>query len=273
VPSTVHVPENNTNSGPIPGIYDPFTSNEPYIGFICATFYAKYKNQINMRLLGVAPVPLHPISKNMPHYLSGVVLRREILQNRDYNDLRDLRGLRFGYNDKTSFSGRILFMSRLIFQFAGAKSSDDVLTAMSNTTLEHDIRTAMSTYFRSVQATNGHVNSLKLLMNDHIDYATIDSQLLYSIIKDQQRKSEFEKKFVIVEWLGPVMIQPIVYSTRSDYLIQNHAALKQSLLDMRHSNRKELEDYGYSGFSEISEDRFTSVVADLDLCSMFDDLV
>jgi len=129
----------------------------------------------------VAPVMRGRRYQDRPIYFSDVVVHRDS----PYRSFADLRGAVWAYNEP------------------GSQSRYNI-TRYHLATLGET-----SGYFRRVLASGAHEESLRLILNRHIDTSAIDSTVLETELR---RSPEIEAKVRIVETLGPSPIPPWVVS-------------------------------------------------------------
>lgn len=160
-------------SGPPPGDPDPFSGGDVDLGFLCAPSY--------LRLAGLDPpavtlVPAAPLfsdsrADGRPVYFSDVVVRAD----HPAQQLSDLVGSRWAYNDRTSMSG----------WFSVADLLDQAGELVES---------------------GSHLRSIELVRQGDADAAAIDSTVLARLDGDATDGLR------IVETRGPWPIHPMVVS-------------------------------------------------------------
>jgi phosphonate transport system substrate-binding protein len=211
-------------SGPVPGEVDPFTDARVDVGFMCApAFLAMRRNVANppVRLLGLAPVFDDPRADGKPLYHADVVVRAD----HPAETFADLRGVRVGYNDAISLSGRLALLLHL------AKLGEDL------------------SYFSDTVGTGSHDASLVALRDGLIDTATIDATTLRL---RRNAEDPLATGVRVIEGLGPHPIQPIVI--RADLAENQVTHVLDALSTLSHTaeGRALLAPFGCIGFAPVT---------------------
>ena len=182
-------------SGPVVGSADPFGDGAADLGFMCAPACvpAEMRKQAGFDLLGLAPVFDDPRVGGSPQCYCDLVVHKDS----GFSNLEELRGSRFGFNDRVSLSGWLGLSTRLATM---GTSPDD--------------------FFGAVVQTKGHLPSLDALRAGHIDVASIDSNVLCS-----QRENMSHLR--VLDSVGPWPSQPVV--VRQTMGEQEQDVLRQAL--------------------------------------------
>jgi phosphonate transport system substrate-binding protein len=227
-------------SGPPPGEVDPFTDGRADIGFMCAPAFLAMRRNVAVppvRLLGLAPVFDDPRAGGKPLYHADVVVRADHAAT----TFADLRGLRVGYNDAISLSGRLALLIHL------AKLGEDL------------------SYFSETVGTGSHDASLIALRNGLIDTATIDATTLRL---RRNAGDPLATNLRVIEGLGPHPIQPIVVRAdlAEDQLVRVHSSL--NTLSQSVDGLAALAAFGCTGFAPVTDasyEKLDRLLADLDI--------
>lgn len=174
-------------SGPMRGDPNPFAEGEMDLGFLCSPSYL-YLRLGEAPTVGLAPAGFafqHPRAEGKPVYFADVVVREDA----SIQTLDDLRGTRWGYNDRCSLSGRFAIQQHLKEQGHAAP------------------------FFGEEVQTGCHEASVQAILGGTIDAASLDSTTL-SILRRQD--PELASGLRVVQSLGPFPIQPIVLGRHLD---------------------------------------------------------
>jgi len=165
-------------SGPVVGSADPFGQGGADVGFMCAPACvpAHLRKEAGFDLLGLAPVFDDPRYQGEARCYCDLVVRRDA----KVSSLEDLRGGRFGFNDRVSLSGWLGLSTRL-----------------------ESMNTHPDEFFGSVVHTGGHLHSLKALKEGSIHVASIDSNVLCS-------HGDSLRGLRVLDSVGPWPSQPVV---------------------------------------------------------------
>jgi phosphonate transport system substrate-binding protein len=160
---------------------DPFELCEVDVGFMCAPSLVLLRETKVpcVELVPVAPVFADERAKGRPVYFSDVVVRADS----DITSFDHLRGRTWAYNDSRSLSGWHSALERLRAIPAGSE------------------------FFSSTVASGSHLESLRLVTDDRVDAAAIDSNVL--IMERAEHPGHSTRLRVIESW-GPFPIQPAV---------------------------------------------------------------
>lgn len=183
-------------SGPVVGSADPFGQGGADLGFMCAPACvpAHLRAEAGFDLLGLAPVFDDTRYEGEPRCYCDLVVPKEA----PFTTLEDLRGVRFGFNDRVSLSGWLGLSTRL-----------------------ESLGTTPDDFFGSVVHTKGHLHSLEALKEGTIDVASIDSNVLCS-------HGDSLRELRVLESVGPWPSQPVV--VRLTLPKAERVALKEALL-------------------------------------------
>jgi phosphonate transport system substrate-binding protein len=203
-------------SGPRPGVHDPFRRGEVDVGFLCSPSWAWLASGPSPSVVAVpaAPVPLDPRAEGRPVYFSEVVVPAA----GPASSLADLAGARWGYNDTCSLSGWFAMQARVRDPEA---------------------------FFGEVVRTGSHLASLRELAEGRIEGAAIDSTVLgWALPADPVLASRVR---VIESW-GPYPIQPVV--ARADLGPPAILAIAEALLSLAPGSTaaRALAPFGLAGF-------------------------
>ncbi|XP_048761568.2 uncharacterized protein LOC125670435 [Ostrea edulis] len=174
-------------SGPPTGRSDPFTDDIADIGFMCSTAYLKLKHEENKHIELCPAAPVHPHAKggNLPVYFSDIVVASSKKAN--YTTFTDLKGQSFAFNDHISLSGCLIVLGNL--KKMGYNSN----------------------FFGNVLHSGSHLKSIQMLLDNKVDVASIDSNVLRFYL--QQNPKQRENLSVLTSF-GPMPIYPIVFNSR-----------------------------------------------------------
>jgi len=203
-------------SGPVVGSADPFGQGAADVGFMCAPACvpAHLRKEAGFDLLGLAPVFDDPRYQEKAICYCDLVVRSDAI----FSSLEDLRGRRFGFNDRVSLSGWLGLSTRL-----------------------ESMNTHPDEFFGSVVHTGGHLHSLKALKEGSIDVASIDSNVLCS-------HGDSLRGLRVLDNVGPWPSQPVV--VRLTMTAKERQALKDALVLCG-----PWPEFGFAGFgSQKAED-------------------
>ncbi|MDA1266401.1 MAG: PhnD/SsuA/transferrin family substrate-binding protein, partial [Planctomycetota bacterium] len=168
-------------SGPMQGDHDPFAAGAADLGFLCAPSYLYLVAQPapSVELLPAAFVFRDPRNAGRPVLFSDVIVRADS----GAHCLDDLRGTRFGFNDRCSLSGYYSLRQEL------------------------RARGLADRFFREERCTGSHHASIEAVRAGSVEVAAIDSNVL---LLESRRRPELADQLRILETWGPFPIQPIV---------------------------------------------------------------
>ncbi|XP_077996091.1 uncharacterized protein LOC144449433 [Glandiceps talaboti] len=216
-------------SGPSPDRVDLFTSNEVDIGFLCSTSFMKllYDTKAPVELLPAAPVYMHPRSQGRPVYFSDVIIHKDNKER--FKEFVKLRGAKWAYNDAHSLSGCYTTLRTL--KKMGESAS----------------------FFGHTVHSGSHVKSVKLVVDQTVECAAIDSNCLALQMKSDKEVAE---NIHILTSFGPLPVYPVAVNSRLPEKLKHD--ITTALLEM-HSDPKwgpEINKYMVSKFVEISLDHY-----------------
>jgi len=203
-------------SGPLEGDDDPFADGRADIGFICSPSFPVLRRHSLIELLPL-PVPLDARAEGRPVYFADVVVRAAS----PFRTFDDLRGKRWGFNDRNSKSGWFSMLER-------AGSED---------------------FFARLLHSGSHLGSLELVLSGVIDAAAIDSNAL---LLRQRLDPSLREQLRVVETWGPFPIQPVI--VRKDVAMKEQIA--DALLAMHETDGAALAELGFAGFAVGSEESY-----------------
>lgn len=203
-------------SGPLEGDDDPFRDGRTDIGFLCSPSFRILRRHAPIELLPL-PVPLDARAAGRPLYFADVVVRAASR----FRTFDDLRGTRWGFNDRNSKSGWFSMIER-------AGSED---------------------FFGRLLHSGSHLGSLELVLGGVIDAAAIDSNAL---LLRQRHDPSLREQLRVVETWGPFPIQPVII--RSDVALKERIA--GALLAMHETDGAALGEFGFARFAAGSEESY-----------------
>ena len=156
-----------------------------------------------------APVLSDPRFAGRPLYSSEVVVGA----SSGHRSFDDLRGVRWAYNEPSSWSGYWVTLARV----------------------------GSWRYFGEVVAAGSHQRAMRMVARGEVDGSAIDSHVLAVELRDHPELAEHLR---VVETLGPSPIQPVV--ARTDLHPELKHALRTRLLSLRGD---ELDRHFVSGFA------------------------
>lgn len=164
---------------PWPERYAQLEQGSIHVAWICGAPYVRLRERgVDVGLLA-APVWRAPRYGDAPVYFSDVVVRRES----PFQTFDDLRGARWAYNEPGSFSGYECVRAEL------ARLA------------------APQPYFGAVVRAGSHENALRLILEQAVDGAAIDSTVLEEEVRARPRLAE---EIRIVHTIGPAPMPPWV---------------------------------------------------------------
>lgn len=193
------------------------------LAFACGWWYLQHSEKYQP--LG-APVMQNPRYGGLPvYYVELVTSARSSIVTFD-----DLYGKVFGFNEEYSFSGFQALLTEL------------------------DRRNHCLDIFSEVVRTGSHLNSLRALLEDEIDFATLDSTVLDL---EFNTKPHLKKQLAVTTSFGPYPMPPLLVNKN----LKGEAREKilETLLDLPST---ELNRFGIKEFCEVNE-QFYSVLARL----------
>lgn len=202
-------------SGPLPGDDNPLETGAADIAFVCAPSYRWQRERLE--LLPV-PVPTDERARGRPVYFSDVVVRC----GTDADSLEDLRGCRWAFNDRNSYSGWFCMLERI----APAEPTK---------------------YFGSVIQAGSHLESLRLIRDGRADAAAIDSNALRHAARCD---AQLLKDIRVLESWGPFSMQPVVMRPALSPLLR--ACVRDALLQAHKVAGDELRHFGFASFVDVS---------------------
>lgn len=150
------------------------------MSFICGLPYILFKEQNPDAFeLLAAPVLLGERYQDKPIYFSDVI----VAQDSPYQSFEDLRGKKWGYNEKVSQSGYGITRQHLLKLGETNGFFGRVINAMS------------------------HQNSIRLIADGKLDGGAIDTQVLEV---ELMQHPELKEQIRIIDTFGPSPIQPVV---------------------------------------------------------------
>jgi len=154
------------------------------MSFICGLPYILFMEQVPDALeLIAAPVLLGERYQNKPIYFSDVIVAKDS----SYQQLQDLRGKKWGYNEKISQSGYGITRHHLL--------------KMGET----------DGFFGRVIDAKSHQNTMSLVADRKLDAGAIDTQVLEV---EWIQHPELRGQLRIIDSFGPSPIQPVVVDKR-----------------------------------------------------------
>jgi phosphonate transport system substrate-binding protein len=155
-------------------------ANRIDVGWICGAYYVAKAAAAPERVrLLAAPVMDGARYGNRPIYFSDVVVRADSR----FHSFASLRGARWAYNERRSFSGYIAVCQHL------AELGLD------------------GSYFGAALASGAHVESLRMVLAGEVEATAIDSTLLDD---ERARRPDLRRRLRVVHSLGPSPIPPWV---------------------------------------------------------------
>jgi len=176
-----------TISGPLEGDDDPFADGRADVGFVCAPTYRWMRDRVTLL---PALVPLDERAGGRPVYFADVVVRA----GSGIEQLDQMRGRRWAYNDRNSRSGWFSMLDRV----------------------GGDTR-----FFSELVHAGSHLQSLEAVRGGRVDGAAIDSNVLL--------RQPLEDLRVIESW-GPFAIQPVIVRNGVDDALK--ACIADALLEI-----------------------------------------
>jgi len=208
---TVELRFDERNSGPLPGDENPFLNGRADIGFVCAPAYKWCREYLE--LLPV-PLPTDSRAQGRAVYFADIAVR----DGSGINNLAELRGRRWAFNDHNSLSGWFSIVDYIA--------------------PEHPHE-----YFSALCHAGSHLRSLQLLSDGAVDAAGIDSNAwLY------HRQQERYPGIRVIDSLGPFPIQPVVMRTALPDEVKD--AVRRALLNAHHRIGMQMREFGYHRFVE-----------------------
>jgi len=207
---------------------DEFSHGWTHIAFLCGLQYIRLRQQAAEIELLAAPVLRGLRYQNRPIYFSDVVVRRD----RPYCSFADLRDKVWAYNEVGSHSGyNVVGYSMLQRHF-----SPD--------------------YFRSMQPSGSHWQSLQMVIEGQADATALDSHVFDIILRRNQRIA------AQVRWIdvfGPSSVPPLVISTRLDPQLRQE--LRNALLTMHQhpSSAEILHEAGIERFVAVRDEQYNDI--------------
>ncbi|XP_070572444.1 uncharacterized protein [Ptychodera flava] len=216
-------------SGPPLDRIDPFTRDEVDIGFLCSTAFMKLlrDKKAPVELLQAGPVYMHPRAQNRPVYFADLIVHADNKER--FKEFVNLRGCKWVYNDPHSLSG-CYAMLRTLKQMG------------ENTS-----------FFGHVLQSGSHLKSIKLILDQTVETAIIDSNCLAFQMKDNP---EVARNIHVLTSFGPLPIYPIAVNARMPEHEKEQicSALLQMHTDVNW--QKELNKHLVSKFVEVSLDNY-----------------
>ncbi len=175
-------------SGPMEGDHDPFLAGEVDLGFVCSPSYLYLcsKDEPSVTLAPAGFAFDHPSAEGRPVYFADVV----VSQASEVRRIEDVRGGRWGFNDRCSLSGH--FAIQQFLQEAGEE---------------------VEAFFGSEVHTGCHQESVLAILEGRIEAASVDSTTLAIL---RRHDPEVAAGLRVIHSLGPFPIQPIVLSRHLD---------------------------------------------------------
>lgn len=144
------------------------------IAYVCNTTYVQLKKQESAKLLSI------PVSNGLEVYYSYIISKKSA----PYKSLLDFKDKIFAFTDPGSNSGTVAPTYELLKN--GHKTKD---------------------YFRRTIYTYEHGESIKAVLDEFVDGASVDSLVYEQFVKRHAKES---KELKVVERLGPFTMSPIV---------------------------------------------------------------
>jgi phosphonate transport system substrate-binding protein len=206
-----------------------FGRGEIDVCWTCGLAYVRKNNgQKNTAELLAAPVMRHPRYDGRPVYYSDVVVHADSrLQS-----FEDLRGTTWAYNESGSHSGYNVIRYHIAMGGLGAD------------------------YFGRIVESSSHQRSLRLLLENAIDAAAIDSTVLEM---ELTRDPSIVERIRTIAVLGPSPAPPwVVHASISSDVRQ---ALRREFLSMDKDPRGQriLKDAGMLRFATVSDDDYDPI--------------
>lgn len=196
-------------SGPLEGDDDPFADGRADVGFVCAPTYRWMRDRVTLL---PALVPLDERAGGRPVYFADVVVRADSAVER----FEQLRGRRWGYNDRNSRSGWFSMLDRV--------GSD-------------------TRFFSWLVHAGSHLQSLQAIRDGRVDAAAIDSNVLFLQPRDGLR---------VVESWGPFPIQPVIVRAGIDDALK--ARVAGALLGIHEQH--DLSPFGFARFTRVTPEDY-----------------
>lgn len=197
------------------------------LGAMCGLLYTRKTDWLELL---AAPVPTPARYQGWPIYFSNIVVPR----GSRFETFGDLRGARWLYNDRGSFSGYAVLRAHL--------------AALGES----------GAFCGSIAESGGHLRSIKLLAAGLADAAAIDSTVLDL---ELWRRPALAEQIRIVATLGPHAIPPLVVARRLP--AEQKEALRAALLRMHHdlAGRAALADGLFERFAAVQDADYDGVRA------------
>lgn len=181
------------------------------LAYVCNTTFVTLKKQNSVKLLTI------PMTNGEEVYYSYIISKKTL----PYNSLLDFKNKIFAFTDPESNSGAIAPRYRLLKTGYSPKS-----------------------YFKKIIYTYEHGESIKAVLDEFVDGASVDSLVYEQFVK---RHANEAKDLKIVEKLGPFVMSPIVASTNLDKKIFNN--IQEIFINMHK------EEEGYKILNGLSLDK------------------
>jgi phosphonate transport system substrate-binding protein len=214
----------SAGSGPTSVGRDPLSRGEIDVAFLCAPSYLWLRDlkPSPIALVKAAPIPLDDRNEGAPVLFSEVIVEKDAgLESFD-----DLEGCLFAYNDTQSLSGYYAMLR----------------------TLEDEGRSEH--FFSSMVMTGSHLQSIEQVRTGEADTASIDSQVLSTLLR---RNPALGEEIKVIRSLGPLPIQPIVIRSAIPQELREALATALCALSSDASGKALLDQYGYEGFAPPDE--------------------
>ncbi|MEJ2012253.1 MAG: PhnD/SsuA/transferrin family substrate-binding protein [Anaerolineales bacterium] len=206
---------------------------EIQLGWICGLTYVwKADARPPLVELLAAPVMSGKRYQNQPVYYSDVIARRSA----HFTAFEALRDTRWGYNEPRSHSGYNLVRYEL------ARRGLD------------------ASFFKQVQPTGSHQESIDAILRGEIDAAAIDTTVLET---ELQRRPALVRELRVVDTFGPSPIPPFVAAAGLDHKLRSR--LTQSLVSMHESSsgQRLLAQHRVARFARV-EDHDYDMIREMD---------
>ncbi len=201
-------------SGPLPGDPNPFGDGTADVGFVCSPTYRWLRQELHLL---PAPVSVDGRANGKPVYFADVIVHAASR----VTGFDELRGARWGYNDRNSRTGWLTMMEK-IAPLTPAQFFSDVIHAGS------------------------HLESLRLVQEGAVDAAALDSNVLLNVFG---RAPDIAKSLTTIESWGPFPMPPIVI--RAGVPTDTREATRQSLLRAHERFAEELKSFGFVKFVDV----------------------
>lgn len=150
------------------------------VAYVCNTTYVTLKKQNSVKLLTI------PMTNGLEEYYAYIISKKDS----PYNSLLDFKNKIFAFTDPDSNSGAVAPRYNLLKNGYSPKD-----------------------YFKKIVYTYEHGESIKAVLDEFVDGASVDSLVYEQFVKRHAKKA---KDLKIVEKLGPYVMSPIVANDNLD---------------------------------------------------------